>query len=59
VLRAARFGLTANNITYGLLDEGLGYWTFFPAQDGWGRIPVWGFAEVVASAHPDPYAPSV
>jgi hypothetical protein len=25
----------------------IGYWDFFPAADGWGRIPVWGFADVV------------
>lgn len=51
VLRVDRFGLTANNVTYGLLGDGLGYWSFFPAEDGWGRIPAWGFAEVVAGGH--------
>jgi hypothetical protein len=26
------------------------YWDFFPAQEpDWGRVPLWGFAEVVAS----------
>src|SRR5262249_33879135 len=25
---------------------------FFPAPDGWGRVPVWGFADVARSAHP-------
>ncbi|NJR52879.1 MAG: DUF2855 family protein [Leptolyngbyaceae cyanobacterium CSU_1_3] len=25
------------------------YWNFFPAPDGWGRVPVWGFADVVES----------
>jgi NADPH:quinone reductase-like Zn-dependent oxidoreductase len=50
LVRVDRFGITANNITYGILGDGLSYWTFFPAADGWGRIPVWGFAEVVASA---------
>jgi hypothetical protein len=29
----------------------LGYWTFFPAEAPWGRIPVMGYAEVVASTH--------
>jgi hypothetical protein len=51
-LRIERFGLTANNITYGAFGDQLGYWRFFPAPDGWGRIPVWGFAEVVASEAP-------
>jgi hypothetical protein len=40
------FGMTANNVTYGLFGEAMNYWDFFPAEDGWGRIPVWGFAEV-------------
>jgi hypothetical protein len=48
-LRVERFGFTANNVTYGAFGEAMGYWRFFPAQDGWGRIPVWGFGEVVAS----------
>jgi hypothetical protein len=51
LLRVERFGLSANNITYGALGDQLGYWRFFAAaEDGWGRIPAWGFAEVVASA---------
>src|SRR5436190_683591 len=25
------------------------YWDFFPAEDGWAQMPVWGFADVVAS----------
>lgn len=44
-----RFSLTANNITYGVVGDRLGYWRFFPAEGDWGRIPVWGFARVVAS----------
>ncbi len=53
VLRIDRFALTANNITYAVAPEVLQYWAFFPAErEGWGRVPVWGFAEVVASAHP-------
>ena len=24
----------------------MSYWKFFPAEPGWGRMPVWGFAEV-------------
>jgi len=49
-----RFGLTANNVTYGLLGDTLRYWTFFPAtDDGWGRVPAWGFATAVESRSPD------
>ncbi len=48
-----RFGLTANNITYGVVGDKLGYWNFFPVEEGWGIIPVWGFADVIESRHPD------
>lgn len=47
------FAFTANNITYAALGDALAYWQFFPAPDGWGCIPVWGFGDVVASTHPD------
>src|SRR3954452_11583573 len=44
------FGLSANNVTYGVLGDGMSYWNFFPASEpGWGRVPVWGFGDVVAS----------
>ncbi len=49
VLAVDRFALTANNITYAAFGEQMAYWSFFPASDGYGRIPVWGFADVVAS----------
>jgi hypothetical protein len=51
LLRIDRFSFTANNITYGAVGDLIGYWSFFPARDGWGRIPVWGFADVVRSRH--------
>lgn len=48
-----QFAFTANNVTYGVVGEQLGYWQFFPPAgddaDGWGLIPVWGFADVVRS----------
>ncbi|MCU0260728.1 MAG: DUF2855 family protein [Ilumatobacteraceae bacterium] len=47
LLRVDTFALTANNITYGVAGDMIGYWDFFPATEGWGRIPVWGFADVV------------
>jgi hypothetical protein len=46
LLRVDSFGLTANNITYAVMGEAMSYWDFFPAEDGWGRVPMWGFAEV-------------
>ncbi len=48
-LRIDHFGLSSNNITYGVFGEAMRYWDFFPAEDGWGRIPVWGFGEVAES----------
>jgi hypothetical protein len=53
VLRIDRFALTSNNVTYAVIGDLLGYWTFFPADDGWGRVPAMGFADVAASSHPD------
>lgn len=50
-LQVDRFALTANNVSYALAGELLGYWRFFPAEEGWGRIPAMGFADVVASCH--------
>ena len=49
LLEVERFSFTANNITYGVVGNQLGYWRFFPAPEGWGRIPVWGFARVLRS----------
>ncbi|HEX5609750.1 MAG TPA: DUF2855 family protein [Solirubrobacterales bacterium] len=49
LLRVDRFGMTANNVTYAVMGEAMSYWSFFPAEDGWGRMPVWGFAEVERS----------
>lgn len=48
-----RFAFTANNITYAAAGDMLGYWQFFPPlgddTEGWGVIPVWGFAEITES----------
>ncbi len=57
-----RFAFTANNITYGIVGEKIGYWNFFPPANHntldvepetkdskWGIIPVWGMAKVVES----------
>lgn len=49
-LRIERFGLSANNVTYAVIGDMLQYWDFFPAEEGWGRVPVWGYAEVVESS---------
>lgn len=51
-----RFGFSANNVTYAVVGDLLRYWEFFPASPpdpgddvAWGRIPVWGFGQVVES----------
>jgi len=49
LLRVETFGMTANNVTYAMFGEAMSYWDFFPGEDGWGRVPVWGFAEVERS----------
>lgn len=48
------FALTSNNITYAVFGDGMKYWDFFPVNEGsWGRVPVWGFADVVESTISD------
>jgi len=53
LLKVDSFAYTANNITYAVAGDMIGYWQFFPALGEntarWGVIPVWGFAEVLAS----------
>ncbi len=44
-----RFAFTSNNISYAQAGDALNYWAFFPAPEGFGSIPVWGFATVVES----------
>lgn len=44
-----RFALTANNVSYAVTGESLGYWKAYPCPPPWGVIPVWGFATVVES----------
>ena len=47
------FSLTANNVTYGAFGDFLKYWSFYPStEEGWGRVPVWGFATAVESRSP-------
>lgn len=56
LLHIERFAFTSNNITYAVAGDQIGYWKFFPPiggpdaqMQGWGVIPVWGFATVSAS----------
>ena len=47
-----KFAFSANNVTYALLGQALRYWDLFPAEPGWGRIPVWGYLRVLSSGVP-------
>ncbi len=51
LLEVSAFGLTSNNITYAVFGEAMSYWNFFPTEQGWGRVPMWGFADVGATKH--------
>ena len=55
LLRIDKVGLSSNNITYAVTGANFGYWGFFPnvEDDQRGIMPMWGFANVVASMHPD------
>lgn len=44
-----KFGLTANNVTYAVTGDMIGYWKYYPAEDEWGKVPVWGFATAIQS----------
>lgn len=51
LMKVDLFSLTANNITYAVFGEAMRYWDFFSDAGAWGRVPVWGFGDVVASRH--------
>jgi hypothetical protein len=53
LVKVTSFAFTANNITYAVTGDRLKYWELFPAPEGFGNIPVWGFGEVIASKHPN------
>lgn len=51
-VRIDKLALTSNNVTYAILGKPYKYWEFFPSsQEGKGKLPAWGFAEVVESKH--------
>ena len=53
LVKIESFAFTANNVTYGVAGDTIGYWKFFPAAQNenneWGCIPMWGFAEIIES----------
>ena len=60
-VRIDQFAFTANNVTYAVFGDAMRYWGFYPTQHlagvhdaaKWGRIPVWGFGEIIESLHAD------
>lgn len=53
LVEVEQFGLTTNNVTYAVFGDALAYWSYFPTEQGWGNVPVWGFAKVISSACAD------
>ena len=52
-LKIESFSVTANNITYAVAGDQMGYWNFFPGAGARGVVPMWGHAVVEASNHPE------
>jgi hypothetical protein len=55
MVRVSKVALTANSITY-VIGSQMGflpYLDIFPAPQGLGHIPCWGFGDVIYSKHPD------
>ncbi len=49
-----KFALTANNVTYAVSGDMIGYWNYFPTnEEDWGKVTVWGMGDVIESKHPD------
>lgn len=44
-----QFALTSNNVSYAITGDTIGYWGYYPAEGNWGKVPVWGCANVVQS----------
>lgn len=44
-----QFALTSNNVSYAISGDTIGYWGFYPAEGNWGKVPVWGCANVIQS----------
>jgi len=49
-----KFAVTSNNVGYAVSGDMIGYWKFFPTgEEPWGKVTVWGMADVVESKSPD------
>lgn len=49
-----KFAITSNNVGYAVSGDMIGYWKFFPTgEEPWGKVTVWGMADVVESRSQD------
>jgi len=49
LVRVEQVALTSNVFTYGATGDAFGYWDFWPTgEPGWGSLPAWGTAQVLA-----------
>ena len=46
LMKIEKFGLTANNVSYAITGDSIGYWGYFPADETWGKVPAWGFGRL-------------
>lgn len=49
LMKIEKYAFTTNNITYAVIGHKLGYWNFFPVDETWGKVPVWGFSKIIKS----------
>ena len=54
LVKVDKLALTANSISYGLAGKSglIRYLDIFPATEGLANLPCWGYADIVASKHP-------
>ena len=49
-----KFAITSNNVGYAVSGDMIGYWQFYPTgEEPWGKVTVWGMADVVESRSSD------
>lgn len=55
MVRVSKVALTSNSVSYAIGSQaGMMPWLdVFPAPDGLGHIPCWGYGDVIHSKHPD------
>ena len=49
LFKIEKYAFTTNNITYAVVGHKIRYWEFFPTENPFGIVPVWGFAKVIES----------